>query len=164
MPLVSWECPAKVRLYISVKKSPDTVGGQDFEGAVKRLEKLAKSDKNVTSPYICVIAVATSKGKIASYKQSRKMRRDSNGRLYSTKSEQWGPGFIYPYITGKPASYIYKEAEKLVNEYYPFYSLQFKDECSKLLKDELVRRGVAKEDGTIAVDDFLSYVAKEQPD
>jgi len=34
-----------LRLYISVKKSADTVGGQDIGGVIRRLEGIAKSEK-----------------------------------------------------------------------------------------------------------------------
>jgi hypothetical protein len=36
-----------LRLYISVKKSSDTVGGQDVSGVIRRLESIIKSEKNL---------------------------------------------------------------------------------------------------------------------
>src|SRR5690606_26233304 len=48
-----------IRLYMSVKKSKDTVGGQDIGGVIRRLESLAKEEKNLTRPYLCVLCVAT---------------------------------------------------------------------------------------------------------
>jgi len=56
----------QIKLYMSVKKSADTVGGQDVEGVIAKLEKIPKQDKNLNSPYLCVIAIATPKqGKMA---------------------------------------------------------------------------------------------------
>ena len=43
-----------LRIYGSVKKSSDTVGGQDVPGVISRLEGMAKSEKNITRPYICI--------------------------------------------------------------------------------------------------------------
>lgn len=40
-----------MRLYISVKKSLDTVGGQDIRATIHRLEDVALLDKNLNAPY-----------------------------------------------------------------------------------------------------------------
>ena len=48
-----------LRLFISVKKSSDTVGGQDVGGVIRRLEGVALEDKNLTRPYLCVVCFAT---------------------------------------------------------------------------------------------------------
>ncbi|MBI4353019.1 MAG: hypothetical protein HY593_03740, partial [Candidatus Omnitrophica bacterium] len=37
-----------IRIYTSVKKSSDTVGGQDVPGVIRRLESIAKEEKNIT--------------------------------------------------------------------------------------------------------------------
>jgi hypothetical protein len=152
-----------LRLYISVKKSIDTVGGQDMGDAIKRLEKIAKDDKNINMPYLCVVAIATpERGKITSYDKSRQMRKDTNGRHYSLNSELWLPGFLYPYVTGRSAVEIYQLASASVAKHFPFYSLKFRKECSELLHKELINLGIATKEGVITKDKFFQYVAKEE--
>ena len=46
-----------IRIYASVKKSADTVGGQDVPGVIKRLEAGAKAEKNLTPAHIYVFFV-----------------------------------------------------------------------------------------------------------
>ena len=65
-----------LRLYMSVKKSIDTVGGQDIPGVIKRLEDAVKEEKNLTSPYLCVLAIATPiKGKILSLYKKQEYKK-----------------------------------------------------------------------------------------
>lgn len=151
-----------LRLYISVKKSIDTVGGQDIGGAITRLESIAKKDKNLSSPYLCVIAIATpSKGKIFKYHESRQMRYNVDHFPYSVNCEIWQPGFLYPYVTGRTATMIYAEASKLVEDYFPFYSLKFRRESSDSLKKELIKLGIANKEGKIIKEELFKYIADE---
>lgn len=151
-----------LRLYMSVKKSIDTVGGQDIGGAIKRLEDVVKQDKNLTSPYLCVFAIATPiRGKVIGYDESRQIRYSVHRYPYSPNCEIWAPGFLYPYITGLSAIEIYKEAGKLVGEYFPFHSLQFRDECSELLKKELSMLGICNDDGKIINEAFFNYIVTD---
>jgi hypothetical protein len=123
-----------IRLYISVKKSKDTVGGQDIEGVFRRLESLGKEDKNLTRPYMGIFAIATPpKGFVASFESSRAMRYKQDGSLYSPNIEEWLPGFLFPYICGRLPQEAYKAALQYVSIYLPFSSLRFKNECSALL-------------------------------
>ncbi len=127
-----------LRLYISVKKSKDTVGGQDIAGVFRRLELLGKEDKNLTRPYMGVFAIATPpKGNILSYQKSRVVRYKQDGSLYSPNIEEWLPGFIFPYICGRTPQDVYKTALEYISEYLPFNSLKHKDECSLLLENRL---------------------------
>jgi hypothetical protein len=99
-----------LRLYISIKKSQDTVGGQDISGVIRRLENEAKAEKNLNRPYLCVMGIATpSKGKLRGF-DDRKIKTNRLGQPYSLNCEFWGPGFIFPYITGHEAFVIYKLA------------------------------------------------------
>ncbi len=127
-----------LRLYISVKKSKDTVGGQDIAGVFRRLETLGKEDKNLSRPYMGVFAIATPpKGNILPYNKSRNMRYKQDGSLYSPNIEEWLPGFIYPYICGRVPQEVYKTAINFVGNYLPFNSLKYKEECSLLLEKKL---------------------------
>jgi len=73
-----------LRLLISVKKSSDTVGGQDIGGVVRRLESMALEDKNLTRPYLCVVAFATpQRGIITTYELGRSIKRTREGYAYS---------------------------------------------------------------------------------
>lgn len=54
-----------LRIYMSVKKSGDTVGGQDVSGVIRRLEEIAKEEKNLNRPYLTVVCIATpAKGRL----------------------------------------------------------------------------------------------------
>lgn len=99
-----------LRLFMSVKKSVDTVGGQDVGGVINRLENMAKQEKNLTRPYLCVLCIATpSGGKLASYEEDRYMRCRKDKSPYSLNCEFWGPGFIFPYTTGRRHDCIYPQ-------------------------------------------------------
>lgn len=147
-----------IRLYISVKKSKDTVGGQDVGGVIRRLENEAKSEKNLSRPYLCVIGIATpSKGKLRGY-DDRTIRTTSSGGAYSLNCEFWGPGFLFPFITGHSAIEIYTKSIHRVSEYLPFMTIKFKKECSLLLKTELDKLGLINADNKIDTQKFLNYI------
>lgn len=148
-----------LRLYISVKKSEDTVGGQDVGGVIRRLEDIAKEEKNLTSPYLCVIAIATPpRGKIAAYSDSRKVRCTKDGRAYSPNCEYWSPGFIYPYITGLTPVDIYKRSVEKVRDALPFYTLKVREEATRLLKDRFIQMGLSDRSGKIDIDRFFDFI------
>jgi hypothetical protein len=151
-----------LRLYISVKKSSDTVGGQDIGGVIARIEKVAKTEKNLTSPYLCVIAIATPpRGLILSYEDSRNVRYNQDNHPYSENCEIWTPGFLYPYITGWDAIDIYKESLLLVDKQLPFFTLKFRSNCSKLLEKEFMRLGLSDTKGHVLKDKFFEFVTRE---
>lgn len=151
-----------LRIYMSVKKSGDTVGGQDVGGVIRRLETRAKQEKNLTRPYLCVIAVATpSGGKIRPYNKDRKVKRDKNKNWYSMNCETWGPGFLFPYLTGRQANEIYALAFKHVAKHLPFMTLKYKSECALLLKEKLLELGLLNEKGLIDPRKFLAFCSKE---
>jgi hypothetical protein len=151
-----------LRLYISVKKSKDTVGGQDIAGVFRRLEALGKEDKNLTRPYMGVFAIATPpSGNILSYENSRKMRFKQDGSLYSPNIEEWLPGFIFLYICGKTPQEVYRAALEYISEYLPFNSLKHKEECSSLLTNRLKELNlVNKNTGKIDPIKFQEYISK----
>ena len=130
--------PSGLRLYISVKKSKDTVGGQDIAGVMSRLETLGKEDKNLSKPYLGVFAIATPpKGKVDSYSKSRKILNKKDGNPYSPNIEVWLPGFIFPFICGKSPKEVYSRTHSFISNYIPFNTLKYKDECSILLEKRL---------------------------
>ena len=150
-----------LRLYMSVKKSKDTVGGQDVPGVIGRLESIAKEEKNLTRPYLCVVCIATpSQGKLLSY-SDRHVKCNTAGSPYSLNCEHWGPGFIFPYITGRNAKDIYLQGIKRVAEHLPFFSLIHREECSALLKKRLDKLGLLTEKGTLSPEKFLAFCCLE---
>lgn len=147
-----------LRLYISVKKSADTVGGQDIPGVIRRIESVAKEEKNLTRPYMCVICIATpSAGKLLGYAEDRRVKCSKAGSPYSLNCEHWGPGFVFPYVTGRNAKEIYMEGIKRVSEHLPFLSLKYRKECSALLKKRLRELDVLQDDGRVSPEKFLHF-------
>ena len=127
-----------LRLFISVKKSSDTVGGQDVSGMIKRLENLALEDKNLTRPYLCVVCFATpQKGIIVPYTHGRTIKRNRDGHPYSPNCEVWSPGFAFPYLCGLEAEEVYKESIKTVGSFLPFHSLKLRKQCGQSLAEKL---------------------------
>jgi hypothetical protein len=148
-----------LRLYMSIKKSADTVGGQDIGSAIARLEALPKNDKQLNRPYLCVFGIATpSRGKILPYADDRKIRRNRHGHAYSVNCEHWGPGFLFPYITGREPTDIYQLAYGRVAKYLPFKTLEHRKACAELLGIKLSELGLVRDDGTINPDMFLRFV------
>lgn len=148
-----------LRLYMSVKKSKDTVGGQDVSGVIRRLENIAKEEKNLTRPYLCVVCVATpAKGKILSYEGDRQVKRNREGHYLSLNCEYWGPGFIFPFITGREPIEVYGKAIKRVIEHLPFMTLMFRNKCATLLREKLENLGLLREDGKVDAAKFLNYI------
>jgi hypothetical protein len=154
------ELKAGLRLYGSVKKSSDTVGGQDVPGVTKRLESVAKEEKNLTRPYLCVFCYATpTKGKIRAYDDSRSIKCSKDGHPFSVNCESWEPGFIFPFISGRSAFDVYKLSVKKIGEFMPFYSLQYKKKCSHLLKEKVIAMGLVNQEGQLDQDKFLKFIA-----
>lgn len=153
-----------LRLYISVKKSSDTVGGQDIGGVFTRLETLAKQDKNLNRPYMGVVAVATPpKGITYNYQDSRTVRCKDDGSPYSPNCEIWYPGFLYPFVCGRESNDVYKEALKQVGSYLPFNSLKYREECAALLEGELRELGlVSTSTGRIDPQEFQDFICRSQ--
>ncbi len=155
--------PRGVRIFMSVKKSSDTVGGQDVGGMIRRLESLALEDKNLTRPYLCVVCYATpSRGVITSYEHGRTMRRNRDGYPYSPNCEVWSPGFIFPYVTGLPAVHVYRAALHVVGEYLPFATLACRQACGRLLARRLAEMQLVGANGKIDPHAFLALVCEQR--
>ena len=149
-----------LRLYMSIKKSADTVGGQDIEGVINRLERNAKEEKNLTRPYLCVVCVATpSRGKLRSFEEDRKIKMRTNGSPYSLNCEYWGAGFVFPYVTGLDASEIYLAAYRRVAQHLPFKSIEYRSTCSALLKEKLHQRGLLDENERVDPEKFMRFIS-----
>lgn len=127
-----------LRLYISVKKSADTVGGQDVAGVVRRLESIATEEKNLTRPYLCVVCYATPhRGVILPYELGRSMKRNRDGHPYSANCEVWSPGFVFPFVAGLNAEAVYRVALQQIGTYLPFHTLANRRDCGRRLADKL---------------------------
>ena len=148
-----------LRLYMSIKKSADTVGGQDLAGAISRLESLPKNDKNLNRPYLCVFGIATpDRGKLLPYEKDRKIKGNKHGQAFSVNCEHWGPGFLFPYVTGREPGDIYRLAYGRVAKYFPFKALEHREVCAELLRQRLSALGLVRENGTIDPEMFLRFV------
>lgn len=153
-----------LRLYMSVKKSKDTVGGQDLGGVIKRLEALPKEEKNLTRPYLCVLCVATpSRGKLHGY-SDRQIKCNKEGQPYSLNCEYWGPGFIFPYVTGRSPIDVYRSTYKQIANHLPFMSLKYRVECAGLLKERLDAMGLLNSAGTVNPEKFLLFAVGAKHD
>lgn len=157
-----------LRLFMSVKKSADTVGGQDVEGMIKRLEAMAAAEKNLTRPYLCVACIATPpRGRIQSYSNSRLMRHDNEGNPRSPNCEVWLPGFIFPFVSGLQPNEVYKAALTKIGEFLPFFAHSQREECAKILTAELKKLDLVDETTSkinpVKFQEFISQpVAKKE--
>jgi len=79
------------------------------------------------------------------YEESRIVRCKDDGSPYSPNCEVWYPGFIYPFVCGREANDVYREALKQVGQYLPFNTLAHRAECAALLADELKKLGVVSQ-------------------
>lgn len=154
-----------LRLHLSVKKSKDTVGGQDVKGMIERLESVARKDQGRDRPYLCVACVATPpSGKLRAYEESREIRRNKEKQLYSANFEGWLPGFTFPFISGLEPNEVYKAALAEIGKFLPFYALSQRKECSELLVKELNKLSLIDENtGRIAPDKFQAFITQTQP-
>ena len=153
-----------LRLFISVKKSSDTVGGQDVGGMIRRLESMALEDKNLTRPYLCVVCFATpQRGIITPYEDGRTVRRNRDGYPYSPNCEVWSPGFVFPYICGLNAEEVYRAALQTIGYFLPFHSLDQRRKCGKMLATELKKLGlVDAETGRLDSLKFQQFVTQRR--
>ncbi len=118
---------------------------------------LPEEEKNLTRPYLAVICIATpSKGKLHGF-DDRKIKTNRQGQPYSLNCEFWGPGFIFPFITGRKATEIYLFAIKEVSKYLPFMTIKFRKECSVILKEQLEGLGLLNVEGKIDPFKFLKF-------
>lgn len=151
-----------IRLYGSVKKSADTVGGQDFGDALKRLEKVAREDQGRRKPFLCVFMIGNPiKGTVRDYRDSRSIRADKHGRPYSENGEVWEPGFIFPYITGRSARDVFRISLDLVGQYLPYVSLRFREESERILGQRLRDLRLVGGDGKLDPLAFLRFLTQE---
>lgn len=153
-----------LHLLMSIKKSADTVGGQDISGVIRRLESVALEDKNLTRPYLCVVCYTTPhRGIVLPYKQARSVRRNRDGHPYSPNCEVWGPGFIFPFISGLEAQNVYKSALQTVGQFFPFRSLSQRKLCGGLLANELKKLGlVNRRTNRIDSQKFQKFICKKK--
>ena len=151
-----------LRLYVSIKKHSQTVGGQDFGGVVTRIEDEASSVKNINSPYLCVFAYGTlTQGKLRGYHESRKIRYTRSGEPYSENCECWEPGFIFPYVCGWSPIEVYKLASQRIAAHMPFYSLRHQALCARLLGERLKQLGLVTVEGKLDRDKYLEFILTE---
>lgn len=94
-----------LNLFVSIKNRNNTVGGQDFPKAVRALETIASSDKNIRGPYLCVFGIVMDRG-------TRYIRGDKRGTPYSNNTEVWLSDYFWPFFT----NYSYGEVMTLVLE------------------------------------------------
>lgn len=153
-----------LRLFMSVKKSSDTVGGQDIGGVIRRLEGSAHEDKNLTRPYLCVVCFTTpQKGVVLPYEKGRSMKRTRDGQPYSPNCEVWGPGFVFPYVSGLEPEVIYKTALRKIGEYLPFNTLSYRETCGKLLAEQMKKLDlVDPQSNRIDPDKFQKFTSKRK--
>jgi hypothetical protein len=151
-----------LRLFMSVKKSADTVGGQDVDGMIRRLEAMAREDKNLTRPYLGVVCIATPpRGRILSYQESRTLKRNTAGQPYSPNCEVWSPGFIFPFISGLHPNEVYQAALAQVGKYLPFHALAQREGCAVLLSAELTKLGLVNmQTGTLDPVKFQEFITQ----
>ena len=89
-----------LNLYVSVKNRGNTMGGQDWPGAIAGIEGLASGDRNRIGPYCCVFGIAMDESR-----NERRIPRTRDGRARSVNTEIWMSNFFWPFFT----NYSYQE-------------------------------------------------------
>jgi hypothetical protein len=74
-----------------------------FPKAVRALESMAMSDKNIRGPYLCVFGIAMDSG-------MRQIRGDKHGNVYSPNTEVWLSDYFWPSFT----NFKYEDIMRLV--------------------------------------------------
>jgi len=95
-----------ISLFVSIKNRGNTMGGQDWPGAIEGIERLAAGDKNRPGPYCCVFGITMDKG------ERLIKRRQKTGQPLSYNTEVWKSNFFWPFFT----NYSYEEIMALVLE------------------------------------------------
>lgn len=93
------ESKAPVSIYVSIKNRPNTLGGQDWPKAIQALEKVARSDKNRSGPYLCVFGITMHRG--ARYIKVE----NATNNPYSFNTEIWLSDYFWPFFS----DYSYQE-------------------------------------------------------
>jgi hypothetical protein len=93
------ENKSPVSIYVSIKNRPNTLGGQDWPKAIQALEKVARSDKNRSGPYLCVFGITMHRGD-----RYIKVENATNSP-YSFNTEVWLSDFFWPFFS----DYSYQE-------------------------------------------------------
>ena len=149
-----------IRLYGSVKKHIQTVGGQDIRSAIQRLEKQAHQAQDLTCPYLCVYMIANPIPGKTSYEESRFTGRNRDGDPHSPNAEIWGPEFIFPYISGHQPWTIFKLAWDVWGKERPYYTLKHRRETTRLLMAKLHQLGLVGKGGKLDADALLKAINK----
>jgi hypothetical protein len=89
--------------------------------------------------------------------EDRKIKTNSEGQPYSLNCEFWGPGFIFPYLTGRNAKEIYRMSINEVVNYLPFMTLKLRAECAQLLKKRLSELNLLNHEAKIDPLKFLEF-------
>lgn len=121
------------------------------------LVHLRERSDPILSPYLCAICVATPPRGILRGYDDRKARCNQDGAPYSLNCEVWGPGFIFPYLTGHSAVSIYLLAVGRVAEYLPFMTLRHAEVCAKLLTRRLRDMQLLGDQGRIDPAAFVRF-------
>lgn len=118
--------PDSISIYVSVKNRVNTMGGQDWPKAIAALESVARTDRNRTSPYLCVFGIAMEKG-------LRHIKRHQRTHLvYSHNTEIWKSDFFWPFFTNCSYEEIIVEVLNILIE------LGEKDEIGVEIPQELI--------------------------
>lgn len=116
----------KVTIYISIKNRSNTMGGQDWPKAISALEKVAQSDKNRNSPYLCVFGIVMEKGQ-------RNIRCNQKSKIpYSVNTEIWLSDFFWPFFL----NYSYEEIIQAVLEV--LIEMDDKDEIDSEIPEKII--------------------------
>jgi hypothetical protein len=79
-------------LYVSVKNRGNTMGGADWPKAIQALENVAKTDKNRTGPYCCVLGITAGWG-------GQDINNEQKSRnTFAANTEVWLPDYFWPFF------------------------------------------------------------------
>ena len=146
-----------LNLYVSVKNRSNTMGGQDWPGAINGIETLARHDRNRVGPYICIFGIA-----MDITRSERRIPKTKDGHTRSSNTEVWMSNFFWPFFTNY--SYVeimqfalktirkFSQNESMSDQDKEFFLQGFKQECNNA--SLLTPEGKFKDDTAIL--DFFS--------
>lgn len=94
-----------LNLLVSLKNRLDTISGSKWQGAIEKLENIAKMDKNKTGNYCCIFGLGMHA------RPYRKMPEK-----FSVNTEIWPANVLWPFVSGYSYEEVMLEISTVLNQ------------------------------------------------